>query len=404
MLLKTIKYYKDSFRGLSREVWLLSTVMLINRSGMMVIPFLTLYATQELDYSVVKAGMLTASFGLGSIAGSWIGGWLSDKIGPYKVMTFSLFAGGLGLMSLALFKQYWPLMIAIFLVSTIADALRPAVMSSITLYSKPENRTRSISLLRMAINLGISIGPAIGGIVAGTIGYTWLFLLDGITCLVAAGFLVRMLPPIISKPEEKKDNLPPIVKQSAYRDHIFLIFVGINLINLIAFFQILSTVPLFFEREWGLSEIQIGLFFTLNGLIIFLFEMPLIFMTENLKKSMFWVTLGAAMIGMAHFTFNFSGHWLLLFLVYSLLVGVGEILNFPYSNTWALNRGTGKALGQYMGAYTMMFSIAFFIAPILGTRILDSYGFTTLWYVIGGLNVISVMGFLLLKNLLNRDQ
>lgn len=397
MIVTTIKYYKESFRGLSREIWLLSLIMLINRSGMMVIPFLTLYATQELKFSIVRAGLLTASFGLGSIAGSALGGWLSDRWGTYKVMSYSLLLGGAGLITLGFIKSYWLLMLAIFIVSTIADALRPAVMSSINDYSDPENRTRSISLIRMAINLGISIGPAVGGIIAGTMGYVWLFVLDGATCLIAAFFLLRLLPEKSSSSEviEETNDDP---KKSVYKDYVFIAFVAVNLINLIAFFQILSTVPLFFEREWSLSEFQIGLFFTLNGLIIFLFEMPVVFFTENLKRSFFWVIVGAAMIGMAHASFLLPGHWLVIFLAYSFLVGFGEILNFPYSNTWALKRGSRGSLGQYMGAYTMMFSLAFLIAPILGTQILDAYGFEVLWYSMAGMNVISVLGFLLIRN------
>ena len=368
---------------------------------MMVIPFLTLYATQELDFSVVKAGLLTASFGLGSIVGSWLGGWLSDRWGTYKVMSYSLVLGGLGLIVLGFIKSYWPLMLAIFIVSTIADAMRPAVMSSVNSYSKAENRTRSISLIRMAINLGISIGPAIGGIVAGSLGYVWLFVLDGVTCLFAAVFMLRFLPMKEPVEEDVTEEEGVMVKRSAYSDRTFLLFIAINLINLIAFFQILSTVPLFFEREWSLTEFQIGLFFTLNGLIIFLFEMPVIFMTENLRKSLFWIIVGAAMIGMAHATFLIPGHWLIIFLAYSFLVGFGEILNFPYSNTWALKRGSSGSLGEYMGAYTMMFSMAFLIAPILGTQILDAYGFNVLWITMLILNFASVIGFILIKNLVN---
>lgn len=364
---------------------------------MMVIPFLTIYATQKLEFSIVQAGLLTASFGLGSIAGSALGGWLSDRLGTYKVMSLSLILGGLGLITLGFITSYWFLMIAIFIVSTLADALRPAVMSSINNYSNPENRTRSISLIRMAINLGISIGPAVGGIVAGTMGYVWLFILDGLTCLIAAFFLLKLLPEKPSLSESTIETEDDPIK-SVYNDYLFIAFVAVNLINLIAFFQILSTVPLYFERAWNLSEFQIGLFFTLNGLIIFFFEMPVIFFTENLKRSFFWVIVGAAMIGMAHASFLLPFHWITLFLTYSLLVGFGEILNFPYSNTWALKRGSRGSLGQYMGAYTMMFSLAFLIAPILGTQILNAYGFEVLWYSMAGMNLLSVIGFLLIRN------
>ena len=256
-------------------------------------------------------------------------------------------------------------------------------------------------LLRMAINLGISIGPALGGIIAGTLGYKWLFLLDGGTCILATLVFVKYLKEkkdlhSTELNEEKEEEIMQVEKdvRSAYKDYAFLGFLFINLINIVAFFQILSTVPLFFEREMQLNEVQIGLFFTLNGLIIFLFEMPLIFITEKLKSSMFWVVTGAAMIGLAHLSFNLPGPWWVLFLAYSLFVGFGEVFNFPYSNTLGMNRGTGPSLGQYMGLYTMMFSCAFFIAPIVGTRVLDAYGFDTLWYTMAVLNFISVMGFL----------
>ena len=398
MFIKTIKYYRDSFDGLSREVWILSLVQLINRTGMMVIPFLTLYATQELGYSVIKAGLLPASFGLGSLVGSWLGGWLSDRIGTYKVIVYSLFIGGLGLMGLGFITEFYALLVAIFIVSTIADALRPAIMSSITIYSKPENRTRSISLLRMAINLGISIGPAIGGIVAGTLGYMWLFLLDGGTCIIATLVFIFCLKEKntgdSTDNSQERNLIEPTNEISVYRDYPFLFFLFVNLINIIAFFQILSTAPLFFEREMGLNEIQIGLFFTLNGLIIFLFEMPLIFLTEKIRGSMFWVMTGALMIGCSHLALNIPGPWYLAFLGYSLLVGFGEIFNFPYSNTMAMNRGTGSGLGKYMGLYTMMFSAAFLIAPIVGTRILDAFGFTILWYCMAFLNFVSIVGFI----------
>ncbi|HMQ06413.1 MAG TPA: MFS transporter [Saprospiraceae bacterium] len=395
-MLNIWSFYKQSFGGLSRPVWMLSFVMLINRSGMMVIPFLTIYATQVLHFPVVQAGMLTGAFGLGSVCGSWLGGWFSDKVGTYKVMAFSLLTGGAGLVSLALFKEFYSLLFAIFLVSTIADMLRPAMFSSVAIYSKPVNRTRAISLLRMAINLGISIGPAVGGFIAGTIGYTWLFIVDGITCIIAGLVLLSFL--------DQKDRGDAIEKDqqtqpvSVYSDWVFILFLLINLFNLTAFFQILSTVPLYFERVLGMTEIQIGLFFTLNGLIIFLFEMPIVYTMERRWKPVFWVITGALMIGFGFYVLLIPAHWLILFLGFSLLIGFGEIFNFPFANSIALNRGEKGSMGQYMGLYTMMFSVSFILAPLFGTQILDRFGFDTLWLTIGSLNVLSVIGFFWIRS------
>src|SRR5215213_5421526 len=90
-----LQLYKSAYRGLSRETWFLSLVILINRSGTMVIPFMTVYATQKLGFSIANAGFLMSFFGLGSIIGAFIGGKITDAIGYQKVQLFSLFSGGI---------------------------------------------------------------------------------------------------------------------------------------------------------------------------------------------------------------------------------------------------------------------------------------------------------------------
>jgi MFS family permease len=51
----------------------------------MVVAFLTLYLTQPLHFDIRYAGYVMSFYGLGSILGVYIGGYLTDKIGYYKV-------------------------------------------------------------------------------------------------------------------------------------------------------------------------------------------------------------------------------------------------------------------------------------------------------------------------------
>ncbi|MEY4865202.1 MAG: hypothetical protein RLZZ114_631, partial [Bacteroidota bacterium] len=44
--------YTDAFSGLTRDAWVLATIMFVNRSGTMVLPFLSLYLTQALHFSL----------------------------------------------------------------------------------------------------------------------------------------------------------------------------------------------------------------------------------------------------------------------------------------------------------------------------------------------------------------
>jgi len=88
--------YKSSFGGLSRNVWLLSIVMLINRSGTMVIPFLGVFLTQEEGFSILQTGYIMSFIGIGSVLGTYIGGQITDVIGHYEVQFWSLLLSGLG--------------------------------------------------------------------------------------------------------------------------------------------------------------------------------------------------------------------------------------------------------------------------------------------------------------------
>src|SRR6476659_4787170 len=80
--------------GLPREVWLLFATNLINRAGMMILPFLVLYLTRELGFSPARAGAMLAVYGASPIVFGPIGGRLSDRIGALRVMRASLIGSG----------------------------------------------------------------------------------------------------------------------------------------------------------------------------------------------------------------------------------------------------------------------------------------------------------------------
>ncbi|MBT8189534.1 MAG: MFS transporter, partial [Bacteroidia bacterium] len=274
-------YYK-SFEGLSREIWLLSLVMLINRSGAMVLPFLSIYLNQELGFSLAKCGIVMACFGAGSVAGAFIGGILTDKIGFFKVMYISLLMTGLAFYGIMTLKDFYVLCGGIFMLSLIADAFRPANLTAIQTFSKKENTTRSLSLVRLAINLGYAIGPFMGGYIASFMGYDFLFIFNGTAILIGGTlfyFFFRNRPQRAlahEMTEEQKNNPDMPWTNTSYLSYLFLFTL-----TLIVFFQLIFTIPLFFKTGFGFDESMIGLFMALNGLVIAIIEMPLIYKIEN---------------------------------------------------------------------------------------------------------------------------
>ena len=107
MLFRTLSLYRNAYGGLSRDTWLLSFVMLVNRSGTMVIPFMTIYLTQPaMGYSIGQAGIVMGIFGAGAICGGFIGGKLTDKFGFHPVQLTALMGGGLFFILLGMMKSY----------------------------------------------------------------------------------------------------------------------------------------------------------------------------------------------------------------------------------------------------------------------------------------------------------
>ena len=78
--------FLNTYSGIDRNVWFLATAMFINRAGSIVMLFLGIYLSQELQYPITKAGIVMSMLGLGSLTGSLLGGYLVDKLGYYKVL------------------------------------------------------------------------------------------------------------------------------------------------------------------------------------------------------------------------------------------------------------------------------------------------------------------------------
>ena len=390
--------YIDTFRGLSQEVWWLALITLINRAGTMVIPFLSLYLTKDLDFSLSNVGWIMTAFGLGSAGGSWLGGKLTDKIGFYKIMVYSLIATGFLFVGLQYLKTFESLCLGIFLVMLVADTFRPAMFVALSSYSKPENKTRSVTLIRLAINLGFSAGPAIGGLIITTLGYGGLFWIDGITCLLAGLLLLKVLHP---KKSKTLDNVKVDNPKSAYKDKSYWIFLISMALFGIVFLQYFSTIPLYYKDIHALSEFEIGLLLGMNGFIIFVFEMPLVKWLENSVYTITGLILfGAVLTGLSFAVLNTTS-WIGIVIVGMLLMTIGEMVAFPFSNAFAMKRATRGNQGEYMALYSIAFSISHIFGHNSGMQLVDKYGFDFTWNIMIILMAISVLLLVILKRRLN---
>ncbi|MBW8687694.1 MFS transporter [Chitinophaga rhizophila] len=392
-----LSLYKKAYAGLSSSTWLLAVVLLINRSGAMVIPFMTVYLTQQLHFSVEQTGIVMACFGAGAICGSFIGGRLTDKIGFYPVQFWSLLLQGLIFLVLGQMHTLTQLCICIFVLSCVGDTFRPANVAATAYYSSVENRTRSYSLNRLASNLGWSIGPAVGGILAGY-SYHLLFWVDGLSCITAVTIMRILLPPakVLHKETTTPDKALPTDNASVYADSIYLIFVLLIVVFTTGFLQLTTMVPLYLKSVAHMKEANIGMLMGLNGLLVAFIEMVLVFKLEGKLHSLQFVTRGTILAGLGYLSFNLLPPVAATGLFFILLVTAGEMLSIPFMNSFFVMRSGEHNRGQYAGLYTMAFSISSILAPTLGAYTVEHYGFSTWWYCAGALCLLPGAGFYLL--------
>ena len=173
-------------KNIPRNIWLVSITTLINRSGTMVLPFLTIYMIKEIGVSASAAGMVLMFYGLGALVTAPFVGKLSDRIGSLKVMRISLVATGVLIIAYSFVRDYYAILAVTLLWSVISESFRPANLSLLSFESKPEQRKTAFSLNRLAINLGMSIGPVIGGFLS-QLNFSLLFYVNGITSILSRG-------------------------------------------------------------------------------------------------------------------------------------------------------------------------------------------------------------------------
>lgn len=390
MIKAAISQYFNNFKGFRREIWILTLVTFINRAGTMVLPFLSKYLKENLHFSYAEVGWIMVCFGMGSMLGSWLGGKLSDKIGFYKIMVFSLFTSGLLFFGLQYITSFWGLCVGIFILMSIADMFRPAMFVSIGTYAKPENRVRALSLVRLAINLGFSAGPALGGLIIITMGYGGLFWVDGSTCILAILVFVLLVKEK-KKPAELNtpiDFTKPV--QSVFKDRIYWLFLFVSFSTALLFFQLFTTLPLYHHEFYQLSEFQTGLLMTFNGLLIFVLEMPIVSVAErrqlNKLKIIFW---GSCLMALSFFVLLFNS-WIGVLVIGLVCMSLAEIFLFPFSNGFAMSRAPKGHEGRYMAIFTMSYSLAHIASSKVGLEIISHYGYQTNWGFMGILGVVAM--------------
>lgn len=369
--------------GLPADVWIVFATTLTNRIGTMALPLLAVYLAEHLGYPTEVAGLAITVYGVGSLASASVAGRLSDRHGGLRVMRAALLLSGGLLLIVPLVSSVAAVFSVIFVWACAAEAIRPASLATLTGVTRADQRKAAVALNRLAINLGMSVGPAVGGLLA-AISFPLLFVVDGVTSILAGGVLTALIGRRGSG-AVPADRPAEASRRAVVTDRRLVAFLVATFGYYAVFLQVDAALPLFLVRDLGLPISFFGLTFVVNTILIILFEVPL-----NLSTTR-WGHRWPLASGAALTAIGFGG--LAVADSRAAVIGLvviwtmGEMIFLPGAAAYVADLAPPAQRGAYVGAYATTFSVALITAPWLGSVVLDRFGPQLLWPTLLGIGL-----------------
>lgn len=381
--------------GYDRRLWTLFVVQMIVSAGFgAAMPFVSLYFYRVLGVPMRIVGtIMLVSAGV-SAAGRIIGGELSDRLGRRPLIASTLGIRTLlflGMAGLVYIKANYLVLALIFLLVRFAGAVsQPALSAMVADIVPAARRVEAFGVLRIGGNAGWAIGPALGGFLI-SISYSLLFVLTAAATGIGMVLILLFTTESIKTRETERFVLRQVL--AAGRDRKFLLFCLFSLSLFLVMGQFASTLSVFSTTIVGITDVQLGFLYTLNGIVVVLLQWPAARVARRvgirralIAGSLFFAG-GYFFVGLAH------SYAILLLLM--IVITTGEVLFSPSATTAVANMSPPDRTGRYMGFFGLAESLGWSAGPFIGGFLFDAFAHTPmiLWGSIAGLGLIAAAGF-----------
>jgi MFS family permease len=392
MISRTITYV----RQFDRNLWVLCVGWFVGALGFAAaIPFLSIYFHDKLGMSMTEIGLFFGAMALVRAVFQAVGGEMSDRMSRKDLLVYAQIFRAVAFLALGLAIDYdlgfWP--IAIFMtVNSIFGAIYfPALYALVSDILPEKKRLDGYALTRSAGNLGWAVGPAIGGFMAHT-SYAGLFYIAAVILVVSSlVFWLAFRPPQHVRRNEAFHfaDLLALKNDKRFAAYCLLSF---SLYLVVA--QLIAPFSVYAVGTAGLSEIQLGYLYTINGLIVALAQVAV---TRLLGRVRFTTQLaiGSLFYFVGYGAMGFSGDYAYLVAVI-IVVTTGEIIMSPPSLTLTSRMAPENQMGRYMGVYSFFTTAGWSLGPLYGGWFLDQLAGQPeqAWLLIASLALFAAFGFM----------
>ena len=369
-------YLRSLNPHLPRDVWILQAGGLANMFGNGVIgPFLIIYLHNVRGISLGVAGLIVAANAAAALCSGFVGGALSDRIGPRAVLSAALVVMAVGFALFPLIRTPWHAFLLNILVGAGSGAFWPSQSTLLGSLTPPGRRHAAFAQQRMTMNLGIALGGLVAGAIARTAHpetFTFLFLLNAATFLVFVGVLRLVRVPPRTATQHAPGRYADVV-----RNRVFLAYVFLNVIFIGAGIAVMSELlPPFAKNTAHVSEPAIGvLWFVFSGFVA-LAQLPVVKLVEGHRRMRGLALMGVMWAG-TFLAVMVGGAWLtgtqaaIVFGVAVAVFAVGECLHGAIYAPLVVDLAQPRLLGRYMAFSSASWQIGWLIGPAAGGFVLQ---------------------------------
>ncbi len=387
-ILSACKLYLTNYTGLSKSCWQGIIVCIINSILCGMFYFLSIYFVNTLHLSIATSGIIISSYGIGAIFGGFIGGKLSDDFSPKQVQTLALFAQAIGYFTLIKLKSPIFLVLNTFFLGLSSYLFITAnYLFVLSQTSSEENmRLRSINLLSMGSNLGLGLSAILIGFFA-KYGFENLFYITGSLFFLTFCSAIRIKDSSTSP--KNVENASPSANNPTINSFIIRVVLICVFLTGLAIAQLSSTYSLYLQSAFpamGLKSVSI--LFTLNSLLIVLFEAPFVGLF-NQQNKILMTGIGSLLIGSGLLLLSFSTIFLAAILS-CIIYTIGEMIFFSMAQLICYQKSLRTKKGKSMGLYRMVYAASQIMGPATGSLIYSQLGGNAVWYFCGVVGMICI--------------
>ena len=373
----------ESLKSLPRPAWILYAGTFLNRFGSFVIPFLVIYL-RERGFPEGHVAIALVAYGIGHLAASAIGGYLSDRIGRRKTIALSMFSSAASMLVLSQASHFPAIVAFTALTGLTAEMYRPASSALLTDLVSPAQRVTAFAAYRWALNAGWAFGPATAGFLA-KYSFKWLFIGDAISSALF-GIVAWVALPHGVRATGKSAEWPAALRVMRHDKRLHRLLLAQLAIALV-FLQMSSTFGLHVTGA-GFTPAAYGALISLNGVLVVLFELPLITITQRLPVRP-TIAAGYVLIGIG-FALAGLAHTLVALTLVVVIFTLGEMIAMPVASAYIAESVPPEMRGRYMGVYGFTWALGLTLGPSVGIQ-MHSREPLLLWGGCGLLGIIAAL-------------